>query len=75
MRVGFDGGIKLEFHGAKVTSNDGLLAYRDLDYTLGLFNSVSAVFLPINAQAVISNMIYPLSYSNRFTAVLQDMKM
>jgi len=44
MRVGFDGGIKLEFHGAKVTSNGGLLEYRDLDYEPGLFDSVSEVF-------------------------------
>ena len=45
MKVGFDGGIKLEFHGANVTSNGGFLAYRDLDYALGLFDSVSAVFI------------------------------
>jgi len=44
MKVGFDGGIKLEFHGAKVTSDGGLLAYRDLDHALGLFDSVSTVF-------------------------------
>jgi len=44
MKVGFDGGIRLEFHGAKVTSDGGLLAYRDLDDALGLFDSVSAVF-------------------------------
>ena len=44
MKVGFDGGIKLEFHGAKVSSNGGLLAYRDLDDALGLFESVSIVF-------------------------------
>jgi len=45
MKVGFNGGIKLEFHGAKVTSDGGLLAYRDLDYALELFDSVSALFI------------------------------
>jgi len=45
MKVGFDGGIKLEFHGAKVSSNGGFLAYRDLDHALGFFNSLSASFI------------------------------
>ena len=45
MNAGFDGGIKLEFHGAKVSSNGGLLTYRDLDHALGLFDSVSASFI------------------------------
>ena len=44
MKVDFDGNIKLEFHGAKVTSDGGLFSYRDLDYALGLFDSVSTVF-------------------------------
>ena len=44
MKVGFDGGKKFEFHGAKVTSDGGLLAYRDLNNALGLFESVSATF-------------------------------
>ena len=45
MKLGFDGGIKIEFHGAKLSSNGGLLAYRDLDHALGLFDSVSASFI------------------------------
>ena len=44
MKLGFDGGIKIEFHGAKVTSDGGLLLYRDLDDALRLFDSVSANF-------------------------------
>lgn len=44
LRVQFDGKLKVDFHGAKVTSNAGLLPFRELDGALRLREAASVVF-------------------------------
>ncbi|MFC1509370.1 hypothetical protein ACFL60_06765 [Candidatus Omnitrophota bacterium] len=50
MNVGFDDGIKLEFHGSTVTSYERLLAHRDFDDTLGYSAQFFTVITIINGE-------------------------
>ena len=41
LRVNFDRRLKLQFHGAKLSSDGGLLLFRELDDALGLSQMAS----------------------------------
>ncbi|MBN1223370.1 MAG: IS1380 family transposase [Candidatus Aminicenantes bacterium] len=67
LNIRFNRKIKLEFHGAKLTSDGGLLAYRELDDALRLFDSVSALLSDRrtgrNIQHDITNLLRQSVYS------------
>jgi len=44
LRVQYDGKLRLEFHGAKITSDAGLLPFRELDEAFRLTEAASVMF-------------------------------
>jgi len=67
LKVGFDSSLRLEFHGSKVTTDAGLIAYRELESVLGLFESASQVLLDRrtgrNVQHGMGNLLRQSIYS------------
>ena len=67
LKVGFDSSLRLEFHGSKVTTDAGLIAYRELESVLGLFESASRILLDRrtgrNVQHAIGNLLRQSVYS------------
>ena len=51
MRVSFDGRLKLKFLGIQVTTDAGLVAYRELDKALGLTEVGAEVLTDVRRSA------------------------
>ena len=66
-RLDFDRKVKVEFHGTKVTSDAGLLAYRELDEVFGLTTMIDSELCDIrtgkNTQHGITSMLRQSIYS------------
>ncbi len=56
-RVDFDRRLKLEFHGSKITSDAGLLAYRELDHALGLTGMAGSILTEARRGKNIRHMV------------------
>jgi hypothetical protein len=67
LRLDFDHRLKLEFHGTKVTSDAGLLAYRELDEALDLTSAIESELRDIrtgkNTQHGLAALLRQLIYS------------
>ena len=73
LRVGFDRCLELEFHGSKITSDAGLLAYQELDDALGLTEVAGDIFqdsLPVRTDGT----AWRDSSVSRCLVALVDMK-
>ncbi len=56
-RVDFDRRLKLEFHGSKITSDAGLLAYRELDHALEMTEMAGSILTEARRGKNIRHMV------------------
>jgi len=66
----FDRRLRLEFHGATITSDAGLLACRELDDALGLTETATACLQESRGGRNVQHQLVPLLSCSRCTVVL-----
>ena len=69
LRVDFNSSLRLEFHGSTITSDAGLLAYRELDSALGLTKMAETCLLDVRHGKNTE-----LNYGSRYSAGWRDTK-
>ncbi len=60
LSLGFDARVRLEFVGAKITSDAGLLAYRELDEKLGLTEMAGQLLTELRSGRNVQHHMVPL---------------
>jgi hypothetical protein len=74
LRLDFDRRLMLQFRGSVVTSDAGLMAYRELDDALGLSAMAGDVCWPMGAPARMGDMLSLGCFGSRCLASLPDTK-
>ena len=75
LRVGFDRTLKLKFLGSQVTTDAGLLAYRELDEALGLTAMGAEVLTDSRQGSNKQHQLVPLLRQSIFSRLAADTKM